>query len=255
MRSIDKSNPLSHYLDQGSDSMPAKSSGGQYSPRHNSKPRHSAIGRSCDRHDYRLSLSAERKQRDYSNRFGRYRLSERFVAYRLEPHGELRIRHQHCFAGQHYQIIARNPATAPSLAGLLSGPANPGMGYTTGNYLFIDWTATKKFGKWEIGPVGFFKFQTTSDSPGGINPATGSAWTCAQLTAAKLPTCGKDTNIGVGLLVGYDFGPVDMKFIYSNGFYSSDAIDAPTGSTFFIKTSFRLWSPDDPPKNGLIAKN
>jgi len=47
----------------------------------------------------------------------------------------------------------------------------------------------------------------------------------------------------VGLLVGYNFGPVDMKFIYSNGFYSTDAIDAPTGSTFFIKTSFRLWSP------------
>jgi hypothetical protein len=26
----------------------------------------------CDRHDYRLSLSAERKQRDSSNHFGRY---------------------------------------------------------------------------------------------------------------------------------------------------------------------------------------
>jgi hypothetical protein len=68
--------------------MPAKSSGGQYSPRHNSKPRHSAIGRSCDRHDYRLSLSAERKQRDYSNRFGRYRLSERFVAYNNKWFGD-----------------------------------------------------------------------------------------------------------------------------------------------------------------------
>jgi hypothetical protein len=33
------------------------------------------------RHDYRLSLSAEPRQRDSSDRFGRYRLSERFVGY------------------------------------------------------------------------------------------------------------------------------------------------------------------------------
>jgi hypothetical protein len=58
------------------------------------------------------------------------------------------------------------------------------------------WTATKKFNSWEVGPVGFFKFQTTDDSPGGINPATGSAWTCTQLTIAKLPTCGR-TSISV----------------------------------------------------------
>jgi hypothetical protein len=32
-------------------------------------------------HDYRPSLSAERKQRDSSNHFGRYRLSERFVGH------------------------------------------------------------------------------------------------------------------------------------------------------------------------------
>src|SRR5258708_6103827 len=88
-----------------------------------------------------------------------------------------------------YQVIARNPATAPAFAALLTGPANPGRGYTSGNYLYVDWTATKKFGSWEVGPVGFFKFQTTDDSPGGINPATSPASTCAQLTAARLPRC------------------------------------------------------------------
>jgi hypothetical protein len=153
-----------------------------------------------------------------------------------------------------YQIIARNPATAPAVAALLSGPADPGVGYTTGNYLYVDWTATKKFGSWELGPVGFFKYQTTDDSPGGINPATASAWTCAQLTAAKLPTCGKDVNIGAGLLIGYDFGPVNMKFIYANAFYSRDAIGSNTGSQFFLKTSFKLWSPDEASKKTLITK-
>jgi predicted transcriptional regulator len=34
-----------------------------------------------DRHDYALRSSAERKQRDSSNHFGRYRLSERFVGH------------------------------------------------------------------------------------------------------------------------------------------------------------------------------
>ena len=155
-----------------------------------------------------------------------------------------------------YQIIALNPATPVPVSTLLTGPANPGNGYTTGNYLYIDWTATKKFDKWEIGPVGFFKFQTTDDTPGGINPATGSAWTCSQLTAAKLPTCGKDVNVGAGLLVGYNFGPVDMKFIYTNAFYSKDTVGSNTGSSFWIKTSFKLWSPDDPPaKKALYTKN
>jgi hypothetical protein len=73
-----------------------------------------------------------------------------------------------------YQIIARNPATPAAAAAFLSGLANPGSGYTTGNYFFMDWTATKKFDKWEIRPVGFFKVQTTNDMPGGINPATGA---------------------------------------------------------------------------------
>jgi hypothetical protein len=153
-----------------------------------------------------------------------------------------------------YQVIARNPATAPAVAALFGGPTSPGRGYTSGNYLYVDWTATKKFNSWEVGPVGFFKFQTTDDSPGGINPVTGSAWTCTQLTIAKLPTCGKDVNIGAGLLIGYNFGPVDVKFIYANAFYSRDTVGSNTGSEFFLKTSFKLWSPDEAPKKALITK-
>ena len=54
-----------------------------------------------------------------------------------------------------YQVIARNPATAPAVATLLGGPGSPGNGYTSGNYLYVDWTATKKFGKWEFGAVAY----------------------------------------------------------------------------------------------------
>ena len=153
-----------------------------------------------------------------------------------------------------YQVIARNPATPLPVATLLGGPNGPGNGYTSGNYLYVDWTATKKFGNWEVGPVGFFKAQTTADSPGGINAATSAAWTCAQLTAAKLPSCGKDVNIGAGVLVGYNFGPVEMKFIYANAFYSRDTVGSNTGNEFFLKTSFKLWSPDEPVKKNYYAK-
>ena len=48
-----------------------------------------------------------------------------------------------------------------------------------------------------------------------------------------------------------------MKLIYMNGFYSRDSIDAPTGSTIVLKTSFRLWAPDEAPspKKALYTKN
>lgn len=156
-----------------------------------------------------------------------------------------------------YQIIARNPTTPAATAAFLGGPNSPGNGYTSGSTLFLDFTATHRFDKWEVGPVGYVKYQVTNDTPGGINPGTGSAWTCAQLTAARLPTCGRDHSAGAGLLVGYNFGPVDVKAVYLNTFYSKDTIGAPTGSSFILKTSFRLWdgAAQPAPTKGLITKN
>jgi hypothetical protein len=69
----------------------------------------------------------------------------------------------------------------------------------------------------------------------------GGASRWSPLTTAKLPACGKEANVGAGLLVVTNFGAVDMKLIYMNGFYSTDSIAAPTGSTIAVKTSFRLW--------------
>lgn len=156
-----------------------------------------------------------------------------------------------------YMIAALSPNTPAPLSALLRGPANPGLGYQSGDLLQLDLTATKRFGKWEVGPVAFMRYQTTDDRPGGINPATGSAWTCAQLTAAGLPKCGRDVNYGAGLLIGYNFGPVDMKFIYQNGFFTKDTIDANSGSRIWLKTSFRLWAPDEEPpaKKSYFTKN
>ena len=70
----------------------------------------------------------------------------------------------------------------------------------------------------------------------------------------RSPSCGKDVNIGAGLLIGYNLGPVDVKFIYANAFYSRDTVGSNTGSEFFLKTSFKLWSPEEAPKKTLITK-
>ena len=75
-----------------------------------------------------------------------------------------------------------------------------------------------------------------------------------QLAIAKSPTCRKDVNIGAGLLIGYNFGPGELKFIYANAFYARDTVGSNTGSEFFLKTSFKLWSPEEVPRQSSITK-
>ncbi len=69
-----------------------------------------------------------------------------------------------------------------------------GNGFVSGNELFGDFTALYKIGKWSIGPVGYFEAQTTTDRPGmGV--------TCTPAI------CGMQSQVALGGLVGYDFGP------------------------------------------------
>jgi hypothetical protein len=57
------------------------------------------------------------------------------------------------------------------------------------DFLNVDLTATKKFGKWEIGPVGYYS--TDLNSP--------------------TPDYHKQRQFALGGLVGYDFGPVTLQ--------------------------------------------
>ena len=40
----------------------------------------------------------------------------------------------------------------------------------------------------------------------------------------------------------------------ANTFYSCDTMGSDTGSEFFLKTSFKLWSPEEAPKKTVITK-
>ncbi len=90
-------------------------------------------------------------------------------------------------------------------------PAGAANGFVSGNELFGDFTALYKIGKWQIGPVAYFEAQTTTDKPGG-----GIACTAA--------ICGYQSQIAVGGLVGYDFGPVAVQVWFDDTVQCQNAI-------------------------------
>jgi hypothetical protein len=147
-----------------------------------------------------------------------------------------------------YQIAANLPFPlgfgGTPLAATIAGIGN---GYRSGNELFGDFALTHIFGKLEIGPVASFKVQTTTDSAGG-------GFTCAQLSAV-LPAnlgCGKATNVAVGGLVGYNFGPVDWQVWIEDSVYTRDDY---AGWGIFTRLTYKLWGPDAPaPSKPMYTK-
>jgi hypothetical protein len=94
---------------------------------------------------------------------------------------------------------------------------NPYSGVVNGQSINIDLTATKKFGKFEIGPIAYFAFQTTSDSGGSLKGylATIGASTpanyCGPLPAGLPSPCSRASVGGLGGRIGYDFGPARLS--------------------------------------------
>ena len=138
-----------------------------------------------------------------------------------------------------------NTASAGHSSPFAGTPAAPfGMGYQSGDQLFLDLTATKKWGKWELGPVAYFEWQTTSDRPG-------SGFSCLQMQAATTVSCGRATDYAVGGLVGYDWGPVAMKVTMTDTLYHADERG---GLALWTKLSFPLWMPEAAAKKPLLTK-
>jgi hypothetical protein len=109
-----------------------------------------------------------------------------------------------------------------------NGFAFPGSTYgfkTSANYVNVDLTATKTIGKWTFGPVAFGSadISGTSYVP-GVTPFTGYR---------------RQSQIAVGGLLGYDFGPVILTTylthdVFSNGYNNVGA------TTIFPGTPFAL---------------
>jgi hypothetical protein len=142
-----------------------------------------------------------------------------------------------------YQIAANLPFPlgfgGTPLASTIAGIGN---GYRSGNELFGDFALTAIFGKLEVGPVGFFKVQTNADSPG-------NGLTCAQVSALVFNnpnlSCGKATNVSVGGLVGYNFGPVNWQVYVTDTVAEQDDF---RGWGIYTRLTYKLWGPDAPAK-------
>jgi hypothetical protein len=104
-------------------------------------------------------------------------------------------------------------------------PPGAANGFVSGAELFGDLTALYKIGKWQIGPVAYFEAQTTADRPGGG-------------VACSPAICGYQSQVAVGALVGYDFGPVAIQAWFDDTVECQNAI---CGLDVWGRMTFRIW--------------
>jgi hypothetical protein len=115
-------------------------------------------------------------------------------------------------------------------------------GYTSGNVIDAEFAATKQFGKWTVGPVGYYVEQVGND--------TSSAFYKFAVNANRF-------NVhAAGGLVGYNFGAAQFTVWgvkeFSNTASGStlvgglDKAAITEGFKFYASLSYRLWAPDDP---------
>ncbi len=154
---------------------------------------------------------------------------------------------------------AGHTGTYAALAALtgIPGFATPGIGYTTGDQLFIDWSLEHKWGKFSIGPAGYFKFQTTADTPGTgiLFNEPGVPITCATLAAdpafGPSLSCGRATDIALGGIASYDFGPAELQTWVTDSVYTRDDF---SGLSVFTRLSFKLDTGAPAPAAPMVTK-
>lgn len=97
------------------------------------------------------------------------------------------------------------------------------------DFLNVDLTATKKFGKWEVGPVAFYS--TDLNNP--------------------VPFYQKQSQFAVGGLVGYDFGPVILQAYLTSDVYEDNYGGYDTRG--WGRIIIPLWTPP-PAQTAMIHK-
>ncbi len=127
--------------------------------------------------------------------------------------------------------------------------------YTTGNIFHADFTATKTFGKWTIGPVAYYAGQVSNDSC--------PAFTCT-VPGGTAAFTQRYNLFALGGMVEYNFGPASFSVwatqeILANAKNGADvAIADPSlvtrGMTVFGTLSYRLWAPEEPAKPAMFHK-
>lgn len=125
--------------------------------------------------------------------------------------------------------------------------------YKSGDVLHAEFTATKRFDRWTVGPVGYYVGQVTNDSS--------SAFYNYAINANRYDIW------AAGLSVGYDFGPASLTVWAVDEFsgrvsggtaapLGADSASIAKGYSVFAQLNFRLWGPDEPalPKRPMFHK-
>ncbi len=129
--------------------------------------------------------------------------------------------------------------------------ANSMTGYRSGDVFHADFTATKRIGKWTLGPVAYYAGQITDDKSSAYYN--------------NLIQNGRYNVWAAGGLVGYDFGPVSVSlwgaqevYAKASGAYVGPIDTAATtkGFTLFGQINYRIWGPDEdaPSKPPMFRK-
>jgi hypothetical protein len=109
---------------------------------------------------------------------------------------------------------------------------NPGIGTIAGthgyDYINEDLTATKKLGKWELGPVAFGSWDI------GSNTTT--------------PGVARQGQFAVGGLVGYDFGGLYAQAYLTHDVWQTGYAASTYETNIFGRIIIPLWSPPPAPK-------
>jgi len=140
--------------------------------------------------------------------------------------------------------------------------ANSITGYTSGDILHADFTATKTIGKWTIGPVAYYYGQVSNDSCSSVTclATYGGVGSAAALVNQRF-------NVwAVGGLIAYDFGPAALS-VWATQEVSAKASNAAAlaaegfdpstvaqGMTVFATLSYRIWAPEEAPKPVMFHK-
>ncbi len=98
---------------------------------------------------------------------------------------------------------------------------NDATHYQSGDQIAVDYTATYTCGKWTFGGGAFEETQVTSDSQFGqtISDSKADVW-------------------GAGPIVGYNFGPCSVQFIYNFPIYANNDVG---GQWFDVRFVVPLW--------------
>ncbi|QXX73274.1 transporter [Methylovirgula sp. HY1] len=131
---------------------------------------------------------------------------------------------------------------------------NPYSTVSNGQVFRADLAAAHKFGRFEIGPVGYLAIQTTKDTGGntaGYLATKGAINTCEPLPNGAFNGCARAAKAGVGGKIGYDFGVAQINLLLTDSVLSR-GVGGANGWRVWTQAMFKLYN-ETPAAPAVVA--